>query len=100
MVSVCSGSHWAAAWSWLILVLLLVATPCAQFAHAEVIIGQLSGADGTQQLQRSIGRSRALDMMPTVRTVDAKEALRFGLLNLVLQAFWRMSMPSLLRSCH
>ena len=40
---------------------------------------------GTWRLSKLIGRSRALDMVLTGRSVDAKEALLFGLANKVVK---------------
>lgn len=47
----------------------------------EVTLGVLPGAGGTQLLPRLVGLGRALEMMTTGRTVDAKEALAIGLID-------------------
>ncbi|HII40037.1 MAG TPA: enoyl-CoA hydratase/isomerase family protein, partial [Thermoplasmata archaeon] len=49
----------------------------------EVTLGVLPGTGGTQRLPRLIGKSRAIDLMTTGRTLSPKEALEWGVLNRV-----------------
>ena len=49
----------------------------------EVSLGVLPGTRGTQRLPRLIGKSRAIDLMTTGRTLSPKEALEWGVLNRV-----------------
>ncbi len=49
----------------------------------EVGLGVLPGTGGTQRLPRLIGKSRAIDLMTTGRTLSPKEALEWGILNRV-----------------
>jgi enoyl-CoA hydratase/carnithine racemase len=52
----------------------------------EVTLGLLPGNGGTQRLPRLIGRTKALDLMITGRTVDPKEALALGVVDRVFAA--------------
>jgi enoyl-CoA hydratase len=62
------------------------AATSASFAFAEVTRGLLPGNGGTQRLTRRIGRSRALEMILSGRTVLADEALAMGLVDHVVAA--------------
>jgi len=49
----------------------------------EVALGVLPGTGGTQRLSRLIGKSRAIELMATGRTVSFEEAEEMGLVNAV-----------------
>lgn len=63
---------------------IVYAAEGASFAFAEVKRGLMPGNGGTQRLARRIGKARALEMILTGRTVDAREALSFGLVEYVV----------------
>ena len=52
----------------------------------EVTLGLLPGNGGTQRLPRLIGRSRALDLMITGRTLAPREAYELGVVNALFPA--------------
>jgi len=56
-----------------------------QIGLPEVTLGVLPGTGGTQRLPRLIGKSRALDMMITGRTISPEEAKDIGLINEVCE---------------
>jgi len=58
-----------------------IAAPNAQFSLPETKLGVSPGYGATQRLAREIGNGRALEMMLTGRTLNAEEALQFGLIN-------------------
>ncbi len=60
----------------------------------EVTLGVLPGTGGTQRLPRLIGKSRAIDLMATGRTLTPNEALDWGILNRVFarDSFWDETM--------
>ena len=65
---------------------LIIAADTAKFGQPEITIGILPGAGGTQRLARSVGKSKAMDMVLTGRMVDAAEAERIGLVARVVPA--------------
>jgi enoyl-CoA hydratase len=61
-----------------------IASEDAQFGLPEVALGIIPAAGATQTLPRTIGRSRALEMLLANRRIDAEEAHRIGLVNEVV----------------
>jgi len=65
---------------------LRVVTPDAKFSMREPALGLVPDLGGTQPLVELIGYSRALEICATSRWVEAEEALRWGLANIVVPA--------------
>jgi enoyl-CoA hydratase/carnithine racemase len=63
-----------------------VASENAVFGQPEVKLGLIPGYGGTQRLPRLIGKSSALRLLLTGETVSATEALRLGLVDVVVPA--------------
>jgi enoyl-CoA hydratase len=64
----------------------LVAADTAKFGQPEIKVGVTPGAGGTQRLPRTIGKSKAMDMLLTTRMIDAAEAERTGLVSRIFPA--------------
>jgi enoyl-CoA hydratase/carnithine racemase len=62
---------------------LRAASDTAKFGFPEVNVGAFASGSGTQRLPRLVGRGRALDLLLTGRTIDASEALQYGLVEYV-----------------
>ena len=74
-----------------------IASAKATFAHPGARLGIITGWGGTQRLPRLIGKTRALELFVTARTLDARNALQIGLIDHiadpVLEAALRLAVP-------
>ena len=63
---------------------LVIAGESAVFGQPEIRLGVIPGIGGTQRLTRLVGRAKAMDLVLTGRTMDAREAERAGLISRVV----------------
>ena len=61
-----------------------IASEDAIFGLPEVALGMIPAAGGTQTLPRTISRGKALEILLTTDRIDAREAYRIGLVNMVV----------------
>ena len=64
----------------------IIAADTAKFGQPEITLGVMPGMGGSQRLTRFVGKSKAMDMCLTGRTMDAAEAERAGLVSRVVPA--------------
>ncbi|MFA7323782.1 MAG: enoyl-CoA hydratase-related protein [Candidatus Nanopelagicales bacterium] len=63
-----------------------VAADNSKLGQPEMLLGLIPGAGGTQRLPRLIGAARAKELIFSGRFVDSEEALRIGLVDVVVPA--------------
>jgi enoyl-CoA hydratase len=63
---------------------LIFAAENAVFGQPEIRLGIIPGAGGTQRLPRLIGKSKAMDLILTTRTLSAIDAERAGIVSRVM----------------
>ena len=63
---------------------LIIASDDAKFGQPEINVVGIPGMGGTQRLPRLIGPKKALELIMTGDTIDAKEAERLGIANKVV----------------
>jgi enoyl-CoA hydratase len=62
----------------------IIAADDAQFGQPEIKLGILPGIGGSQRMTRAVGKSLAMDLILTGRTLNAAEALAAGLVSRVV----------------
>ena len=62
-----------------------IAAPSARFGQPEIRLGLIPGGGGTQRLPRLIGAGRALRLILTGDLIDAAEAYRIGLVDVLAE---------------
>lgn len=62
----------------------IIASENALFGQPEVNLGIMPGYGGTQRLTKKIGKGRAIELIVTGNTINANQALEYGLVNYVV----------------
>lgn len=84
VIAAVNGQAWGGGCELALACTLRVAAESAHLGQPEVAVGIIPGAGGTQRLPRLVGAGRAASLILTGRIMEATEAERIGLVDLVL----------------
>jgi len=62
----------------------IIASESAVFGQPEVNLGIMVGYGGSQRLTQRVGKGRAMELVITGKTINATQAMNYGLVNYVV----------------
>lgn len=79
----------------------IIASESAVFGQPEVNLGIMVGYGGSQRLTQRVGKGRAMELVITGKTINATQAMNYGLVNYVVPQTELLDKAfSILRVCH